>query len=167
MPTNRKTRVFWPISLLLLLVDCSSKELIVDRIGDANVPHSVIGDAVRFTLSYNPDAAMGITLGPFSRLGFAVAALFAIAALTPLYRKTSPQHTSRIVALALICGGAAGNLLDRLRSARGVVDFIDVGIGAHRFYIFNVADLGVTFGAVILAFLLWRTEDSRAESKSG
>ncbi len=158
MPMNRKTRVFWPVSLLLLLVDCSSKELIVDRIGIVNVPHSVVGDAVRFTLSFNPYAAMGLSLGAFSRVGFAVAALLAIAVLAPLYKRTPATQTSRIVGLALICGGAAGNMLDRLRSARGVVDFIDIGVGAHRFYIFNVADLGVTIGSAILVYALWRSE---------
>jgi signal peptidase II len=163
MPINRKTRVFWPVCLLLLLVDCSSKELIVDQIGISNVPHSVVGDALRFTLHYNPDAAMGLTLGSFSRIGFAVAALLAIAVLAPLYRSTSATQTSRIVALALICGGAAGNMLDRLRSARGVVDFIDVGIGPHRFYIFNVADMGVSIGAAMLAFLFWRAEKRNSE----
>lgn len=42
--------------------------------------------------------------------------------------------------LALVAGGAMGNLIDRLRSPRGVVDFIDVGIGDARFWTFNVAD---------------------------
>ena len=160
MPVNRKARVFWPISFLLLLVDCSSKELVVDQLGLSNVPHQVVGDAVRFTLSFNPDAAMGLSLGSFSRVGFVLAAILAIAVLAPLYKRTQAAQTARIVALALICGGAAGNLLDRLRSSRGVVDFIDVGVGAHRFYIFNVADMGVSVGAVMLAYLLWRADRS-------
>src|SRR2546423_8001430 len=158
MKVDRKMRVFGPVSLLLLLVDCSSKEMVVDHLGIANIPHSVVGDVVRFTLSFNRDAAMGLTLGPFSRIGFALAAAFAIAVLVPLYRRAQPTQTSLLVALALICGGAAGNALDRLRSARGVVDFIDIGIGTHRFYIFNVADLGVSIGAALLAFILWRSE---------
>src|SRR3954468_23244521 len=99
MPINRKTRVFWPVCLLLLLVDCSSKELVVDRIGISNVPHSIVGDALRFTLSFNPDAAMGLTLGGFSRIGFAIAALLAIFVLSSLYRQTPAPQTSRIVAL--------------------------------------------------------------------
>ena len=57
--------------------------------------------------------------------------------------------------LALIAGGALGNLLDRLRSVRGVVDFIDVGIGDSRFWTFNVADSGVTCGAILLMLVLW------------
>ena len=56
----------------------------------------------------------------------------------------------------MIAAGATGNLIDRVRSARGVVDFIDVGIGASRFWTFNVADSGVTCGAVILAIITWR-----------
>jgi signal peptidase II len=52
--------------------------------------------------------------------------------------------------------GAAGNLLDRLRSARGVIDFIDVGIGSLRFWTFNIADACLTTGAVLLALALWR-----------
>jgi signal peptidase II len=62
-----------------------------------------------------------------------------------------------------VTGGAIGNLVDRLRSARGVVDFIDVGFpdGGWRFYIFNVADSAVSIGAVLLAIILFRrTEDA-------
>ena len=72
-------------------------------------------------------------------------------------RDTAPADRVRAAALALVAGGAAGNLLDRLRTSRGVVDFIDVGIGAHRFYVFNLADVGVTTGAVLLALALWRS----------
>ena len=58
-----------------------------------------------------------------------------------------------------MAGGALGNLLDRIRSPRGVVDFIDLGIGDARFYTFNVADVGVTLGAILLAVVLWRDQE--------
>jgi signal peptidase II len=61
-------------------------------------------------------------------------------------------------ALGLACGGAIGNLIDRIRFPRGVVDFIDVGVGSHRFWIFNVADAGITLGAIVLALMLIREE---------
>ena len=57
--------------------------------------------------------------------------------------------------MGLARGGAAGNLIDRIRSPRGVVDFIDIGIGAVRFWTFNVADAGITVGAILLALTLW------------
>ena len=159
---SRKTRVFWPICLLLVLVDCTSKNLVVERLGMSEVSQRVAGEIVRFTLSFNRDAAMGLSMGAFSRIGFALAACVAIAVLAPVYRRTPPGRTSQLVALALICGGAAGNLIDRLRSARGVIDFIDVGFGAHRFWIFNLADAGLTIGATMLALLLWRADQEES-----
>jgi len=58
-------------------------------------------------------------------------------------------------ALGLVCGGAVGNLIDRVTSARGVVDFIDVWIGPFHWPTFNVADMAVSCGAVLLALILW------------
>ena len=52
--------------------------------------------------------------------------------------------------MAAILGGALGNLVDRIFYGGLVVDFIDVGIGTHRFYTFNVADMGVTVGGALL-----------------
>ncbi len=57
-----------------------------------------------------------------------------------------------------------GNLLDRLRSPRGIIDFIDVGIGDARFWTFNVADVGVSIGAVLLAMVLWREDNPGEET---
>ena len=71
-----------------------------------------------------------------------------------MYRATPRNDRFQIASIALICGGAVGNLLDRLRSARGVVDFIDIGIGSHRFWTFNVADLAVTLGTAMLTWIL-------------
>jgi signal peptidase II len=61
-----------------------------------------------------------------------------------------------------------GNVVDRIRSAQGVVDFVDVGIGAARWPTFNVADSAITIGAIALAVSLWlegrqsRGEEARA-----
>jgi signal peptidase II len=64
-----------------------------------------------------------------------------------------------ITGLALVVGGALGNLLDRLRSPRGVVDWIDIGIGTARFWTFNVADLAITIGACCLILSLLRSAE--------
>ena len=114
---------------------------------------------LRFTLAFNPDAAFGFTLGANSRWAFGVLAAVAIMLMLRFLRDTAPADRVRAAALALVVGGAAGNLLDRLRTSQGVVDFIDVGIGPHRFYVFNLADMGVVTGALLLALALWRTPD--------
>lgn len=113
---------------------------------------------MRFTLAYNPDEAMGLSLGEYSRIGFAVIAIVMISALFVYRRQTADQSGLKSVALGLIAGGATGNLLDRVRSKQGVVDFIDVGAGTARFYTFNVADAAVFCGAVLLLLLLARQE---------
>jgi signal peptidase II len=65
-----------------------------------------------------------------------------------------------------VAGGAAGNLIDRVRSAQGVVDFIDVGVGATRWPTFNVADMGVSCGAIALAISLWMEDARRSRAEA-
>jgi signal peptidase II len=137
-----------------LVADCSTKDLAVEHLSPGHVPREVLGDWLRLTLTYNPDAAMGLTLGPYSRLGFALLATGALAVLIQFYRATPRARASRACALALLTAGAAGNLLDRLRSPQGVIDFIDVGVGSLRFWTFNVADACITTGALLLALAL-------------
>ena len=67
-----------------------------------------------------------------------------------------PGDGLRGAALGMVSAGAVGTLLDRIRAERGVVDFLDIGVGSWRFYTFNVADMGVTIGAVLLAWSLWQ-----------
>lgn len=81
--------------------------------------------------------------------------------LAASHREITGRGRLGAVGLALIVGGAVGNLLDLLASPRGVVDLIDVGIGSARFYPFNIADAGVTVGAVILACVFWRERAAR------
>ena len=84
--------------------------------------------------------------------------------LVRVYRGTAPRARLAAAALGLACGGAIGNIFDRLRFPLGVVDFIDVGIGSHRFWIFNVADVGINLGALMLMFVLLREESARPSS---
>jgi signal peptidase II len=123
----------------------------------------VIGEYVRLTYIHNPGAAFGIRVGAYSREIFLVLSLVALMALVGMYWFTPAADRSRLTAIALICGGAIGNLFDRVRSAAGVVDFIDIGVGHIRWPVFNVADMAVTTGAIILALSLWREEQQVEE----
>ena len=160
-----KARLFWPILGTLVLADCSTKELVQTALTGNPGPHPLVGDWLRVTLIYNPGAALSLlSFGAASRVVFGAIAATVIVGLLLLYRRTAPDARLRAAALALVAGGALGNLLDRLRSPLGVVDFIDVGIGDVRFWIFNVADIGVTVGAVLLALVLWREENNAKET---
>ncbi|HXY32014.1 MAG TPA: signal peptidase II [Gemmatimonadaceae bacterium] len=158
-----KARWFWPLVLTVVLGDCATKELAVERLSPAQVPHEIFGDAVQLTLTFNPGTAFGVTFGDWQRPLLIVATLIALSVLASLYRRAAPTDVPLGIALALVTGGAVGNLLDRLRSPRGVVDFIDLGLGATRFWTFNVADVGVTLGALLLALLLWRAPSTDAQ----
>lgn len=118
----------------------------------------LIGEYVRLTYIYNPGAAFGIHLGPHSRMIFLLLSAVALMALAGMYWFTPARDRVRLGAIALICGGAMGNLIDRVRSHHGVVDFLDLGVGDIRWPIFNVADIAVTTGATILALSLWNEE---------
>ena len=168
---TKKAKAFWPLLLLLVFADCSTKRLAEEHLTPEHVPHQVVGDVVRLTLAYNPDAAFSFSLGQHSRVGFTVLALAVLIALGSVYRSTAAQDRLQAAALALVAGGAIGNVMDRFRTPggtyRGVVDFIDIGVGGWRFWTFNLADVGVTFGAILLALvLLRRGPDSSPYPKS-
>jgi signal peptidase II len=156
MRLSSKALAFWPIALTVFLADCTSKAVAVQELSPAHVPHPVLGDFLRLTLAYNRAAAMSLSLGPYSRPILAAVGFLALGGLIGWYRQTAPEATGRIVALALIWAGAAGNLWDRVRGPRGVVDFIDVGVAGWRFWIFNIGDVAITCGAVLLAWNLSR-----------
>jgi signal peptidase II len=164
---SSKARWFWPLAISLLVADCATKRA-VERSLPLGEPQPVVGSVVRFTLSYNDAAAMGISLGGNSRVLLTGLSVFALLVLGVLYHRTLPGERLRTVGVALVIGGAVGNLVDRLRSSIGVVDFIDVGVADVRFWTFNVADVGITVGALflLLAFGHWGPRGRRGLSAS-
>jgi len=159
MRSRSKGWLFWPVLLVVLVVDVITKA-IAERNLLRGIPYEVLGNTVQLKLVYNPGAAFGLNLGPQSRWIFAVLTVLALVILGRLYRSTHTGHTARVAALALVCAGAVGNLIDRLRSFFGVVDFIDVGVGDSRWPTFNVADMAVSIGAALLAWVLWQEDQS-------
>jgi signal peptidase II len=121
-------------------------------------PVEVLGDVFRLTFIYNTGAAFGLHLGDASRWVFMGLAAIAVVVLWLMFRGTPWRDRTRLIAIASVTGGAIGNVVDRVRSSRGVVDFLDFGVGEYRWPVFNVADIAVTVGALLLAFSLWREE---------
>lgn len=154
--------LFWPVLVLVTAVDFCTKAIAAARLGLEGLPHSVFGDWLRFTLVHNQGAAFGLSVGAYSRWIFMMLTIVALFILGRLYYATRPGDVMRTWSLALVCGGAVGNLIDRIRSGSGVVDFIDIGFGDSRWPTFNVADMAVSIGAFLLAWVLWG-EDSESE----
>jgi signal peptidase II len=165
MRRSSNAATFWPLMILVTLSDFITKWLAVRFLVANTMPRSVFGDWFRFALVRNPGAAFGLNVGVYSRFIFMGLTIVALVILARLYRSTRPGDMSRVMALALVCGGAIGNLIDRVASQKGVIDFIDVGISEiTRWPTFNVADMAVSFGAFLLAWVLWEEDrDLNAE----
>lgn len=162
MPSGADRRIlFWPAMAVIIVLDLATK-----RWAEGGLmlyePVPILGDFLRWRLIYNPGAAFGLHLGPWSRWIFLVIAVVAFVVLYRMSREGPRGDRVRHLALGAVAGGALGNLVDRVRGPQGVVDFIDVGLAATRWPTFNVADIGVSCGAVILAISLWREDRTRA-----
>jgi signal peptidase II len=155
--------LFWPVLVLVATVDFCTKALAVSRLLPQHMPHDVCGEWARFTLVYNPGAAFGLHVGQYSRWIFMILTVVALVILGRLYAATRSGDVIRTLSLALVCGGAVGNLTDRIRSYEGVVDFIDIGFRDSRWPTFNIADIAVSLGAFLLAWVLWG-EDADTET---
>ena len=165
MPSAAERRLFAVTAATVIVLDPVTKAA-AEAYLTSVTGVSVVGDWFQLRLVYNQGAAFGLHLGPFSRwffLGFAVLAVFVLNALS---RSAMPGDRFRQIACGLVTGGAIGNLLDRVRSARGVVDFIDIGLGSYRWPTFNIADIAVTCGALALALSFWREDVQRSETAS-
>jgi signal peptidase II len=162
MRRSSNLALFWPVMLLVTAIDIVTKKLAVSWLVPHSLPHPFAGDWLRLTLVYNKGAAFGLNVGVHSRWVFMGLTILALVILGRLFLSTRPGDVARVLALALVCGGAVGNLLDRIRSEDGVIDFIDIGISEiTRWPTFNVADMAVSFGAFLLAWVLWE-EDREA-----
>ncbi|MDQ6612952.1 MAG: signal peptidase II [Gemmatimonadota bacterium] len=150
-----KAIIFWPVMLFVVMLDVITKTLAVTLLAPSGMPQAFVGNGVRLALVYNPGAAFGLYLGAYSRWIFMALTCGALFILWRLYRHTAVNDRLRLIAVTLVTAGAVGNLLDRIRSDLGVVDFIDIGFGDHRWPTFNVADMAVSGGAFLLAWVLW------------
>jgi signal peptidase II len=164
MSLSRKAVTFWSIAIGITVVDFITK-----NIAEANLqrgqPVQILGDVVRFTLGYNTGIAFGMSFGGSSRWPLIIVTLLTMGLIFWLFRAVEARHKLQIVAFGLIMGGAAGNMLDRIFGSQGVVDFIDVGIGTTRFWTFNIADSGITIGAVLLILSSFFERDDQKRPK--
>mgnify|MGYP006282295939 CR=1 FL=1 len=148
----------------VLVLDRLTKRWIVDNL----TLHEIIpvwGDFFRLTYTHNYGAAFGIDVGQYSRVFFLTLAVLALGVLMYLYVYTPLSRRLRLWALALVAGGAVGNIIDRVRFEAGVVDFLDVGVGSFRWPVFNVADMAVSVGAVLLMITFYREETRSEEAR--
>jgi len=147
VPRARKGRLvlFAGVAALTLVLDQLTKALAQSALASGR-PAPLIGDAVRFTLVRNLGGAFGVPALGWALIAIGLLCCLLIPVLLLRHPALSPLQ---VVLLGLIWGGSAGNLLDRLRLG-AVVDFIDLRVWP----VFNVADIAITVGFLLLALPL-------------
>jgi signal peptidase II len=132
--------------------DQATKLIAMDRL-QLGALHSYLGDTFRLQLAHNYGAflSLGASLSEGLRhavWSVGVGCVLAILALYALLAKEMNRPT--LLALALILAGGLSNLYDRLAYGGYVIDFLNVGIGGLRTGIFNIADMGIMAGAILI-----------------
>src|SRR5258708_15546634 len=122
------TIAFWTVVAGVTALDVFSKWWAETGLLPPRLPHSVAGDWLRLTLVHNPGAAFGLQVGSQSRWVFMGLTIIALGILGRLYLNTRDGDLWRAAALALLCGGALGNLIRPVPSHQGAVNFIDTGV---------------------------------------
>ena len=138
------------LSLLVVVLDQASKHY-ADRVLDYHQPVQVIPGLFEWYLSYNTGAAFSFlaSAGGWQRWFLLALALAISALLIGWMRKLEPDEKLTAIGLALILGGAIGNVIDRALLGH-VIDFIQVWLGSYPWPAFNLADSFITLGAVLL-----------------
>ena len=145
-----------PLSVVVIVADRAVKLWITHHFAPAERVRVL--PVLDIILTYNTGAAFSFLADAsgWQRWMFIVLALGVSAALIVWMRRLDARiHGLLACGLALIVGGALGNMIDRLTTGR-VVDFIHVHWGAHYFPAFNVADSAITVGAALLLLDAWR-----------
>lgn len=139
----------------VIVVDQITKALVTESISRGEQV-DVIGP-LKFTLTFNDGVAFGLAGGG----GILVIALSMVALVAlGAFIASAPDRLGTWLAGGLILGGALGNLLDRLRLGH-VTDFILL----PNWPAFNIADMSITVGVVLLAWTVIRHDDSRSQRK--
>jgi signal peptidase II len=119
----------------------------------SGVTESLFADSLRFQLTENPGSFLSLGASLPEHLRFtlftaAVAVILTGLVCAALFARR--LNTARFVALAILAGGGISNLIDRLLNDGRVTDFLNVGIGSLRTGIFNLADMAILAGALLL-----------------
>jgi signal peptidase II len=148
MPEGRQTRWLW-LSALVVALDQGTKWM-AEAALDPYLPVPLV-PSFNLTLMYNEGAAFSFLAGAggWQRWFFAgLAALVTIALGVWLHRLMATERATAL-GIALVMGGAVGNLIDRILTGR-VVDFIDVYYAGWHWPAFNLADSAITLGVALL-----------------
>ena len=148
---------FFYLTAIVVFVDQSSKIMIKKSL---NLYESidVLGSLLRFSFTENNGMGFGIDIGSYQFFLFIATLLITSYLIYFQYTQRDLSFYENLP-MNLILGGAIGNLIDRTLMCipysgyGGVIDFIDIGFGYHRWFTFNLADVAITIGIMLYILL--------------
>lgn len=159
-----KLSIFGAILPVIIALDWITKRWALEALAGGH-RIELLGGLIPLTLAFNRGAAFGIRIGEDSRWFFVPVTVIALILLGVVLVQARRNDYLRLGSLSLVVSGAIGNLYDRMRWSRGVVDFIGpVDLGFTDFPIFNVADIAISCGAILLALSFWLEEREERHS---
>jgi len=168
--TQKSTQTTVLIIVLVILVialDQITKVLAQNMLMSAG-RISLLGDLWRFEYAENSGAflSMGSGLPDWARLVFLtiLPSIFLVGFSAYLF--IFEKNRATLIAGGLVCGGGVSNLYDRIANNGYVVDFMNCGIGSLRTGIFNIADVAITSGVIVMLFSGAFSSKDSAEKKS-
>lgn len=154
-------RFLWITGVALILDQFTKWWVLKTMVLGESIP--VLGSFFRLTYIHNPGAVFGLMLGnPYVHLALACVALVVVCFL--LWRLPAEDRATAI-GLALVLGGAIGNIIDRVRFGV-VIDFLDFGFESVRWWVFNLADTWVSVGTGLLILSFAFTKKERVSENS-
>ena len=169
MTLPSRLRFLW-LTLAVVLLDRATKAWFESQTLEG-WRHELIHNFVYLVHSRNPGLAFGILSDSASmgtRIVLILGSIAIIAVLAWLLVTSRSGGAMAAAGLALLLGGATGNVTDRIVHG-AVTDFFEVWFGAYRYPAFNVADSAITMGAILILFdILFgrRPESPRASSRT-
>ncbi|MCS6883860.1 MAG: signal peptidase II [Acidobacteriota bacterium] len=154
---------YLPVSLLVLLADQVSKLWAYDNLR-YRADRDLIDGFLKLSYAENPGIVFGLfaeTESPAKTWLLAAISLSAAACIVHLLLKATPQQKLLTIALSVLLGGIAGNLIDRFRLG-AVIDFIELYIGQYHWPTFNIADTAICVGAVLIGIDTFRSSESKS-----
>jgi signal peptidase II len=158
-PVPGRSAYLW-IAGVIVALDQVTKAL-VDDFMTLHESRTIVEGLVRLTYVQNRGAAFGILSDaglPYQSLMFSVVSLLALLAIALYAWRMPVQSRLPQTALAMVMGGAVGNLLDRARLGY-VIDYVDMYWGPHHWPAFNVADSAITVGVALLVIDILRNPE--------
>lgn len=152
-------------AVVVFILDRITKSLVQGRISPWD-GLTVIPGLFNIVHTENPGIAFGLLAdlaNPWRNIILIGLAILVLLIISAVLLRAAPQNIVLRMGLALVMGGAVGNLFDRIVHGT-VTDFVEIHVGEHFFPAFNVADSAITIGACLLILDMWYSRERKSQT---